>query len=129
MSKHKHGSGNAAQGSHGGDASHGGHGAGDGAHVAHGPTKGDFVTVFLILAFLTVVEVFIPSVYDSPWNQHTKMLLLCMLAFGKALLVALFFMHLKWESPWLTRIALVPAYMGVAAVLLMLETAYRNSLS
>ena len=47
------------------------------------------------------------------------------LAVSKAWLVALYFMHLKWEKPWLKWIALMPAYMGVATVLLMLETVYR----
>ena len=107
------------------DAGHGGHGE----SVAHGPTTGDFVTIFLILGFLTVVEVYIPRIYSAPWNHNTKMLLLCSLAFGKAMLVALFFMHLKWESPWIKRIAMLPLYMGFAAILLMIETAWRNTLS
>ncbi len=111
----------------------------DHGHAAHGtpahdaahdhPTRSTFVTIFLVLGFLTVVEVFIPSVYNSPWNQNTKMLLLVTLASGKALLVALFFMHLKWETPWIRRIALMPAYMGLFAVLLMIETAFRPQLS
>jgi cytochrome c oxidase subunit IV len=53
------------------------------------------------------------------------MLLLNMLAFGKATIVAAFFMHLKWEKPWLKYIALMPVYMGVFAILLMLESMYR----
>jgi cytochrome c oxidase subunit IV len=107
------------------------HAAHDPAHPpearSHGPTKADFITIFLVLGFLTVVEVFIPQVYDAPWNQHTKMLLLTSLAIGKALLVAFYFMHLKWEKPWLRRIALMPAYMGIIAVLLMIETAWRQA--
>ena len=122
MSKHKQGHETPGP-AHG--TGHDGHG--DSAH--HTPTTGDFVTIFLILAFLTVVEVFIPKIYGAPWNHNTKMLLLCTLAFGKAMLVALFFMHLKWESPWIKRIAMVPLYMGIAAILLMIETAWRNTLS
>jgi len=38
-------------------------------------------------------------------------------------------MHLKWEKPWIRWIALMPAYMGVFAVLLMIETAFRPALS
>lgn len=103
----------------------------DAAHdAAHDhPTRGTFVTIFLVLAFLTVVEVFVPQVYAAPWNHNTKMLLLVLLASGKALLVALYFMHLKWEKPWIKWIALTPAYMGVFAVLLMVETAFRPALS
>jgi len=99
------------------------------AKPAHGPTKSTFVTIFLVLGFLTVVEVLVPTVYSAEWNRNTKMLLLVMLAVGKALLVASYFMHLKWEAKWIRWIAAMPVYMGVFAVLLMCEQAYRNGLS
>jgi len=105
------------------------HGAEHGAEHEgehHGSTSpGMIVTVLLVLAFLTMIEVFIPRVYSAEWNTHTKMLLLNMLAFGKATIVAAFFMHLKWEKPWLKYIAIMPAYMGIFAILLMLESTYR----
>ena len=100
-----------------------GHGEG------HGPTRSMFITIWLTLGFLTMVEIMVPRVYSAPWNHNTKMLLLVTLAVGKAILVALFFMHLKWEKPWLKRIAMLPAYMGGAAVILMIEEAWRNHLS
>ncbi len=102
---------------------HGAHGA------AHGPTRATFITIWLTLGFLTVIEIMVPQVYSASWNHNTKMLLLVFLAVGKAMLVGLYFMHLKWEKPWLKRIALLPAYMGFAAILLMIEEAWRNSLS
>jgi len=85
-----------------------------------------YVTIFLVLGFLTIIEVFVPEVYSAEWNQTTKMLLLCILAVSKALLVGLYFMHLKWEKPWVKYIAMMPAYMGVFAILLMLEAWYRQ---
>jgi len=85
-----------------------------------------FFTVFATLGFLTLVEIYIPEIYASEWNSTTKMLLLCILAVTKAWLVAVYFMHLKWEKPWLKWIALMPAYMAVAAILLVLETVYRQ---
>jgi len=85
-----------------------------------------FVTVFLILGFLTVVEVFVPQVYEGEYNRTMKGLLLTFLAVGKAMLVALYFMHLKWEKPWLKYIAMMPVYMGIAAIVLMLETVFRG---
>jgi cytochrome c oxidase subunit 4 len=91
-------------------------------HASHVPT---YVLIFLTLGLLTVVEVFVPDVYSAEWNKHTKMLLLSILAVAKAMLVGLYFMHLKWEKPWLKYIALMPAYMGLFAILLMLETVYR----
>ncbi len=102
------------------------HGRGhDAAHGEH-PTRGTFVTIFLTLGFLTVIEVFVPEVYDAEWNRTTKMLLLVLLAVGKALLVAMYFMHLKWEKTWVKWIALMPAYMGLAAIILMCEQVFRG---
>jgi len=99
------------------------HGDGE-VHDDH-PTRRTFFTIFAILTFLTVVEVAVPEVFDSEWNRSTKMLLLVGLAVGKALLVALYFMHLKWERPWLRHIAAMPVYMGIFAVLLMIEHLFR----
>ncbi len=92
---------------------------------AHGSNKGLYVTIFLILGFLTAIEVFIPDVYAGKDRQTSKMLLLVILAVGKAMLVGLYFMHLKWEKPWLKWIALMPVYMGLFTIFLMLETVYR----
>ena len=103
-----------------------GHGGSEKNHMEKQSQKATFFTVFAILTFLTVVEVFIPQVYSAEWNSHTKMLLLCGLAISKAVLVGLYFMHLKWEKPWLKYIALMPVYMGVFAIILMLETVYRQ---
>ncbi len=114
---------------HAGHDPHGSHGAGDAHGAAHGPTRATFITIWLTLGFLTAIEIMVPRVYSASWNHNTKMLLLVFLAVGKAMLVALYFMHLKWEKPWLKRIALLPAYMGIAAILLMIEEAWRNSLS
>jgi caa(3)-type oxidase subunit IV len=97
------------------------------AHEAGHPTTSTFITVWLVLGFLTIVEIAVPQVYDAEWNSHTKMILLVLLAVSKAVLVGLYFMHLKWEKPWLRWIALMPAYMGVFAVLLMCEQYFRGN--
>jgi cytochrome c oxidase subunit 4 len=107
-----------------GAATHAGPEPGHGEAHDH-PTRSLFVTIWLVLGFLTVVEVMVPRVYSSPWNHTTKMLLLVTLASGKAILVAAYFMHLKWEAKWVRRIAMCPAYMGLAAVLLMIEEHFR----
>ena len=99
--------------------------------VAHGQVvekdsmRGTFMWVFFWLTFLTVIELFVPPVYSAEWNSTTKMLLLCLLAGGKALLVACYFMHLKWETKWTRYVALMPIYMGVFVIIIMLETVYR----
>jgi len=101
--------------------------------MSHATTHGDgkhsmravLVTVFLVLGFLTVLELYVPSMYSAAWNGHTKMILLTLLASAKALLVAYYFMHLRWEKPWLRYIAAMPLYMGAAVIIIMLETVYR----
>jgi len=103
------------------------HGAAhDPAHSEAHPTTSTFITIWLVLGFLTVVELAVPRVYAAPWDRHMKWILLVLLAFSKATLVGLYFMHLKYEKPWLKWIALMPMYMGVAAVLLMCEEAWRG---
>ena len=94
-------------------------------HKGHGNMVGTYVTIFLILSFLTVLEVFVPTVYSSEWDSTLKMILLCILAFGKAILVASYFMHLKWEMPWVKWIAAMPIYMGIFVIVIMLESVYR----
>ena len=88
-------------------------------------TRQSYWGIFFILTFLTVIEVFVPQVYSSEWNKNTKMLLLVFLAGAKALLVAMHFMHLDHEKTWVKWIAATPLYMGIFAILLMLESVYR----
>ena len=99
------------------------------AEHAHHPSKSMFVMIWLILGILTVVEIYVPQVYSAPWNHNTKMLLLVFLASGKAMLVAAYFMHLKWESRWVRWIAMMPAYMALFAILLMVEEHFRPAMS
>ena len=94
-------------------------------HKPHGPTTATFITIWLTLGVLTLVEIFVPQVYSAPWNRHTKVLLLIFLASAKAILVAAYFMHLKWETRWVRWIALMPAYMALFAILLMCEEYFR----
>ena len=99
------------------------HAAGEGEQHSH---KSTYITIWLVLALLTAVEIFVPEVYSAPWNQQTKMLLLVGLAVAKAVLVGLYFMHLKWEKPWVKWIAMMPGYMAIFTILLMLETVFRG---
>ena len=96
------------------------------AHPEEHPShKATYVTIFFVLGFLTVLEIYVPEVYSSEWSGTTKMLLLCLLAIIKAGLVGAFFMHLIWETRWLRWIAYMPIYMGFAVIIIMLETVYR----
>ncbi len=104
------------------------------AHEAHGHSahpvlhqghRATYISVFLTLGFLTVLEVFVPEVYSAGWSGTTKMLLLTILAITKAALVALYFMHLKYEHKWLRWIGYTPVYMGFAVIIIMIESYYR----
>jgi cytochrome c oxidase subunit 4 len=104
------------------------------AHVPHGHSahpeteqshRATYVSIFLTLGFLTILEVYVPSVYSATWGGTTKMLLLTILAVTKAALVAFYFMHLKYEHRWLRWIGYTPIYMGFAVIIIMIESYYR----
>ena len=111
------------------DQSTASHDDGHGVSEAHPTTSQSkrqmYVTIFLILGFLTFLELFVPPVYGSGWSGTTKMLLLCILAITKAGLVAAYFMHLNHEAKWTRWIAYTPIYMGGAVIIIMLESIYR----
>ena len=64
------------------------------------PTAGTYVVVFGWLLGLTVLEV---SVVMAGWPQAAIVTLLIATALAKAMLIALFFMHLKFDrwTVWL----------------------------
>jgi|SRR6185295_16382988 cytochrome c oxidase subunit 4 len=73
----------------------------------------NYVMIWLYLFVMTVAEVALA--FELPLSQNVKLLLLLFLAVWKALLVALFFMHLKFERWRLRIIFLVP--LPLAAIL------------
>jgi cytochrome c oxidase subunit 4 len=93
--------------------------------VEHQSHRAEYISIFLILSFLTFLELYVPSVYGAEWSGTTKMLLLCILAFTKAALVFYYFMHMKDETKWVRWIGYTPIYMGMAVIIIMLETSYR----
>lgn len=80
----------------------------DSGHVGHIVADKVFVIVLIALLILTVVTVAVSYVDMGAWNIVVAMLV----ASAKALTVALFFMHLKFEDgpTWL--------YAGIPLVLL-----------
>ena len=81
------------------------------AHRKHPP----YLLIWLYLALLTVAEVVLAL--ELPLSQNMKLLLLLVLAVWKAVLVALFFMHLKFERWNLRVLALVP--LPLAAIFIL----------
>jgi cytochrome c oxidase subunit 4 len=73
--------------------------------------------VFYLLAFLTVLEL---AVIYLPISKIIIGILLVGLALGKAALVALYFMHLKFEKTTLGVIALTPLILCTLLIVALL---------
>ncbi len=78
--------------------------------------------IFVVLAVLTVAELFIP---ESPMPYAAKAFSLVFLALAKAVLVAYYYMHLNEEKGWLRFIAAIPVSAFIYAVVVILESMYR----
>jgi cytochrome c oxidase subunit 4 len=70
---------------------------------AHGHPK--YMLIFFFLAALTAVEL---SVAFFPWPKHIIVVILIGLAFWKAALVGLYYMHLRFEPSRLRILAIAP---------------------
>jgi cytochrome c oxidase subunit IV len=81
------------------------------AHRKHPP----YLLIWLYLAVLTAAE--LALAFELPISRNLKLLLLLGLALWKALLVAMFFMHLKFERWNLRILFLVP--LPLAAILIV----------
>lgn len=73
----------------------------------------NYIMIWLYLFLMTIAEVALA--FELPLSRNVKLLLLLVLAVWKALLVALFFMHLKFERWRLRIIFIVP--LPLAAIL------------
>jgi cytochrome c oxidase subunit 4 len=85
------------------------------AHRKHPP----YLLIWLYLALLTVAEVVLA--FELPLSQNMKLILLLVLAVWKAALVAMFFMHLKFERWNLRVLALVPLPLAAIFILAALS--------
>ena len=84
---------------------------------AHAEHHMSYMAVFWWLAVLTVIEI---AVIFLPIPKVAVAVLLVALASSKAVLVAFYFMHLKFEAKTLGYIALTPALIGVLLLLVLL---------
>jgi cytochrome c oxidase subunit IV len=66
----------------------------------------NYILIWVYLALLTAAE--LGLAFQLPISRNWKLVLLLFLAVWKALLVALFFMHLKFERWNLRLMALIP---------------------
>jgi cytochrome c oxidase subunit 4 len=96
------------------------HGHGDHGHHEHAPPKGigKYVAVFLSLCVLTAISF---GIANSPLMQTESIGWTGMMAVScaKALLVIMFFMHLRWEANW-KYVLTIPASIMSIFLLLML---------
>jgi cytochrome c oxidase subunit 4 len=84
------------------------------AEAPQGHEEPSYLTVIVVLAVLTVVEI---AVVFAPLPKLSIGIMLVGLALTKAIIVALYFMHLKFEK---TTLALIAATPLVLCTLLML---------
>src|SRR5438093_10539151 len=81
----------------------------------------NYMAIFWYLAILTVVEL---GVIFMPIGKVTIGVLLCALALGKATLVAMYFMHLRFETRTLGLVAMSPLVIATLLVFLHLPHSY-----
>ena len=91
-------------------------------HHVHKSHTTEYVIVFFALTLLTGLELAIPGLSVE---YYLKAISLVGLAFGKAFVVAYFYMHLKEEKAWLKFIAALPILAVCFAAVLILESIYR----
>ena len=92
------------------------------AHAATAEHKHpNYMAIFWALAGLTVLELI---VIFLPFTKFTNGTLLCGLALGKAALVAMYFMHLRFELRTLAMIAITPLLIATLLVFVLLPDAF-----
>jgi len=89
------------------------------AHTEHKSHKKEYFVIFFVLAILTVLEVGVAEIPGI--DKVIKAVSLTLLAVAKALIVAMYYMHLKDETKWLKFIASIPLLAAVFATVLCLE--------
>jgi cytochrome c oxidase subunit 4 len=82
----------------------------------------NYVLIWVYLAVLTVVEVGVAFISHLP--KTTLIVLLLFFAIWKALLVALYFMHLKFERWNLRSIALIPIPLALILIIMVLQEGF-----
>ena len=81
--------------------------------MAHDHPHPNYMAIFWWLLGITIAEVAITFV---PMAYALLVVILMAMAFAKAILVALYFMHLKFDNKILTIIAAVPVILAAIAI-------------
>ncbi|MDH3718031.1 MAG: cytochrome C oxidase subunit IV family protein [Planctomycetota bacterium] len=93
----------------------GGHG--DAEHEQHG-SIGTYLAVFVALCILTGASFFTYSSY-WPFSDHVAWAFMMAISCTKAMLVILFFMHLKYEANWKYVLTVPATFMSLFLVLML----------
>ncbi len=81
----------------------------------------NYMAIFWLLAVLTVVEI---GVVFLPFGKIVNGTLLTALAVGKAAMVAMYFMHLKFETRTLGLIAITPLVIATLLVFVIMPDSF-----
>ena len=88
-------------------------------HAADGHKAPNYMLIWLYLFILTALEV---GVAFLPISKGLIVAALLIMAFWKALLVALYYMHMKWEPTRLRIVALAPLpAVAIMIIVIMME--------
>src|SRR5258706_12233534 len=94
--------------------------------AAHGHAAGaqkhpNYMNIFWILLVLTIVEL---GVVFLPFGKFTNGTMLCALALVKAAIVAMYFMHLRFELRTLALIAVTPLVIATRLIFVLMPDAF-----
>ncbi|HEX3175141.1 MAG TPA: cytochrome C oxidase subunit IV family protein [Methylomirabilota bacterium] len=81
----------------------------------------NYMAIFWYLAILTVIEIIVVFL---PFGKFTNGVLLCALAVTKAAMVAMYFMHLRFETRTLGMIAVTPLAIATLLVFVLLPDGF-----
>jgi cytochrome c oxidase subunit 4 len=96
------------------------HGASQDHDEHHGGSIKTYVVVFLMLCVLTLASFL--TYFDfwrESFSKHTGWAFMMAVSCSKAMLVILFFMHLKYEASWKYVLTIPAAFMSVFLVLML----------
>jgi cytochrome c oxidase subunit 4 len=79
----------------------------------------NYILIWVYLAVLTAAE--LALAFELPISRNLKLILLLVLAVWKALLVAMFFMHLKFERWNLRILFIIPIPLAVILILAVIS--------
>lgn len=75
-----------------------------------------YVLVFVALAVVTAIEVFA----GQSLPPTARLIALLAMAVVKAILVMMFFMHLKYDTKWYSRMLIFPLFMAVLLTVIVI---------